>query len=134
MNLRIVPLLAVAALAACQHNSPNSTMYPGSASASTAGDGNGRRGPGGRGDEMLLRGITLSSDQQQRVDAIRSRYRAQMEQMRQQSGGDRTAMRDQMRSTMEKQMAEIRAVLTDDQQRQFDQNVAEMRSRRGREQ
>jgi hypothetical protein len=80
---------------------------------------------------MLLRGITLSSDQQQRVDAIRARYRSQMDQMRQQSGGDRTAMRDQMRSTMERQMAEIRDVLNDDQRRQFDQNVAEMRSRRG---
>ncbi|HEY2065876.1 MAG TPA: hypothetical protein VGG84_07925 [Gemmatimonadaceae bacterium] len=131
MTFRLVPIVAVALLAACSHNNPNSTLYPGSASASTSGDGGGRRGPGGRGDEMLLRGITLSSDQQQRVEAIRSRYRSQMEQMRQQSGGDRTAMRDQMRSTMEKQMSEIRAVLTDDQQRQFDQNVAEMRARRG---
>ncbi|HEY2027264.1 MAG TPA: hypothetical protein VGG78_09655 [Gemmatimonadaceae bacterium] len=131
MNSRlIVPIFAAAVLAGCHHNNPNSTYYPGSASTSTV-DGDGRRGGGPRGEEMLLRGITLSSDQQQRVDAIRARYRSQMDQMRQQSGGDRTAMRDQMRSTMERQMAEIRDVLNDDQRRQFDQNVAEMRSRRG---
>jgi Spy/CpxP family protein refolding chaperone len=51
--------------------------------------------------------------------------------MRQQNaaGGDREAVRTQMRATMEKQQAEIRAVLTPDQQRQFDQNAAEARDR-----
>ena len=135
MARNLVPVLSLAVLiAACSHNTstPGSTIEPGAPSASAAGDGRGpgRGGPGGfRGDQALLRDITLSADQQQRVDSIRSRYRTQMEQMRQQSGGDRDAMRGQMRPMMEKQQAEIRAVLTPDQQRQFDQNVADMRAR-----
>jgi Spy/CpxP family protein refolding chaperone len=133
---RFVPVLTLAALlAACSSNTPpNSTVSPGSPSASTIpadaprdGRGPGGRGGFGRGDQMLLRGITLSVDQQQRIDTIRTRYRTQMEQMR--NGGDRDAMRSQMRPLMEKQQAEIRAVLTPDQQRQFDQNAAEMRTR-----
>jgi protein CpxP len=128
-------LTLTALLAACSHNSAPSTIEPGRPNASVADGRDGRRGgpggPGGAGrmDQALLRGITLSADQQQRVDSIRTRYRAQMEQMRQQQSGDRDAARAQMRSTMEKQQAEIRAVLTPDQQTQFDQNVAEMRNR-----
>jgi Spy/CpxP family protein refolding chaperone len=132
----LVPVLTLAALlAACSHNSPRSTIEPGGPNASVADGRDGRRGgpggPGGAGraDQALLRGITLSTDQQQRVDSIRTRYRAQMDQMRQQQSGDRDAARTQMRATMEKQQAEIRAVLTPDQQTQFDQNVAEMRTR-----
>jgi Spy/CpxP family protein refolding chaperone len=138
MARSLVPVLTLAALlAACSHNTPaSSTIAPGSPNASiTDGGRDGRGGPGGRGpgraDQMLLRGITLSVDQQQRVDTIRARYRGQMDQMRQQNGGNRDAYRTQMRTMMEKQMAEIRAVLTSDQQAQFDQNVAEMRSRSG---
>lgn len=141
MARSLVPVLSFAVLiAACSHNTSTagSTIEPGAPSASAAdagrdgrdGRGPGRGGPGGfRGDQALLRDITLSADQQQRVDSIRSRYRTQMEQMRQQSGGDRDAMRGQMRTMMEKQQAEIRDVLTPDQQRQFDQNVADMRAR-----
>jgi protein CpxP len=133
MARNLVPILSLAAvLAACSTNTPpsNSTISPGSPSASTTADGprDGRgRGGAGRGDQALLRGITLSTDQQQRIDSIRTRYRTQMEQMR--SGGDRETMRSQMRPLMEKQQAEIRAVLTPDQQRQFDQNAAEARTR-----
>jgi Spy/CpxP family protein refolding chaperone len=137
MARSLVPVLSLAALfAACSHNSstPGSTMEPGAPNASVAEgrDGRGRGGPGGfgRADQALLRGITLSTDQQQRIDSIRTRYRAQADQMRQQGGGgDRDAMRTQMRAQLEKQQAEIRAVLTPDQQTQFDQNVAAVRSR-----
>jgi protein CpxP len=118
MARSLVPVLTLAALlAACSHNSPGSTIEPGGPAGA------------GRADQALLRGITLNADQQQRVDSIRTRYRAQMDQMRQQQGGDRDAARTQMRATMERQQAEIRAVLTPDQQTQFDQNVAEMRNR-----
>jgi periplasmic protein CpxP/Spy len=139
MARSFVPLLSLAALlAACSHNTTTagSTIEPGAPNATVAEgrEGRGRGGPGGpggfgRADQALLRGITLSADQQQRIDSIRTRYRTQMEQMRQQQGGDRDAMRTQMRATMDKQQAEIRAVLTPDQQTQFDQNVAEMRNR-----
>lgn len=135
MARSLVPVLSLAALlAACSHNSTTagSTIEPGAANGSVADV----RGPGGRGgrdfgraEQVLLRGITLSADQQRRVDSIRASYRTQMDQMRQQSGGDRDATRTQMRTMMERQQADIRAVLTPDQQTQFDQNVAEMRSR-----
>ena len=140
MARSLVPVLSFAVLiAACSHNTSTagSTIEPGAPSASAAdagrdgrdGRGPGRGGPGGfRGDQALLRDITLSADQQQRVDSIRSRYRTQMGQMRQQSGGDRDAMRGQMRTLMEKQQAEIRDVLSPDQQRQFDQTVADLRA------
>lgn len=139
MARRVVPVLSLAVLlAACSHNSTTagSTIEPGAANSSVA-DGRDGRGPGGRGgrdfsraDQALLRGITLSADQQRRVDSIRAGYRTQMDQMRQQqSGGDRDAARSQMRTMMEKQVADIRAVLTGDQQTQFDQNVADMRNR-----
>jgi len=138
MARSLLPVLSLAVLmAACSHNTSTagSTIEPGAPNSSVAdagrdGRGQGRGGPGGfRADQALLRNITLSADQQQRVDTIRARYRTQMEQMRQQSGGDRDAMRGQMRTMMEKQQAEIRDVLTPDQQRQFDLNVADMRPR-----
>jgi Spy/CpxP family protein refolding chaperone len=133
MARSLVPVLTIAALlAACSHNNNSAgSMAPGSPNSTVA---EGRGGPGGRGgagraDQMLLRGITLSADQQQRVDTIRARYRGQMDQMRQQGSGDREANRTQMRTMMEKQAADIRAVLTPDQQTVYDQNMAEMRSR-----
>ena len=138
MARSLLPVLSLAVLmAACSHNTSTagSTIEPGAPNSSVAdagrdGRGQGRGGPGGfRADQALLRNITLSADQQQRVDTIRARYRTQMEQMRQQSGGDRDAMRGQMRTMMEKQQAELRDVLTPDQQRQFDLNVADMRAR-----
>lgn len=149
MMRRLVPLLSIAALfAACSHNPPpgDSTMAPGAPATSAAdgprgGPGDGRRGgPGGRADrgepggsgrgvQMAMRGIMLSASQQQRIDSIRSRHRSEMEQMRQQSSGDREAMRTRMRSMMERQQREVRAVLTAEQQVQFDRNVAEMRAR-----
>ena len=116
----LIPALTLAAaLAACSTDAAasGSTMAPGPPNASVAdtdttvprGPG-GRGGPGGvgRGEQALLRGITLSADQQQRIDTIRARYRAQMQRMRQESTGDREAMRTQMRPMMEKQQAEIR--------------------------
>ena len=130
----ITVLALAAALGACSHKSTTSTPAPSAATTTGATADGGRRGPGGPGgpgrrDEMLMRGITLSADQQQRIDSIRASYRTQMDQLRQQGGGDREAMRGQMRPLMERQPADIRAVLTPDQQTTFDQNVAEMRSR-----
>ena len=141
MARRLVPVLAIAALAAaCSTNNPSqgSTIDPGarattSSTADAGRDGRGRGGPGGmgRGEQALLQNITLNADQQQRIDTIRARYRTQMEQMRGQNSGDRDATRAQMRTMMEKQQAEIRAVLTPDQQVVFDKNIADMRARMG---
>jgi hypothetical protein len=73
---------------------------------------------------MLLKDITLSPVQQARMDSIQTKYREQMQTARQ--GGDREAMR----SLMEKQRDEMKAVLTDDQKKTFDKNMEDMRASR----
>ena len=93
------------------------------------------------GARALFRGIDLTDAQKQRVREIRGRYRPQMEALREQrkaaraeSGGQRqrpdSATVAQFRTLAERQHADIRAVLTADQQKVFDQNVARMQERR----
>ncbi len=87
---------------------------------------------GGRHQGRLMKGITLDAQQQQQVQAIREKYRDQMRQLRSGSGDSRpdSAARAQFRQSMEQQMAEIRNVLTPEQQKTFDANVTKMRERR----
>lgn len=93
-------------------------------------------GPGGRGgrggqmmQQMMFKGITLSADQQKKVDAIVAKYGEQRRAAIEQSQGDREAMRGKMRDMIEAEGKELRAVLTPDQAKVFDRNVAEMRER-----
>ncbi len=99
----------------------------------------GRRGPGGRGEEMLLRGINLSADQQARIKSLSDQQRQQWEAERAQRGnvgaqrerGDTTGMgarRAEMQQRRDQHIAALRAVLNADQQVQFDKNVAEMKA------
>jgi Spy/CpxP family protein refolding chaperone len=134
-SLHIVVAGALA-LAACSRSSNKTQPVPAQTSvdAGTA-DGGARGGRGGgRRDEMLLRGITLSDAQRTQIDSIRARYRAQFDANRGQNNGGAPdpAMRQQMMDMMQRQSAEIRAVLTPDQQAQFDRNIEDMRSRAGR--
>jgi glutaredoxin-related protein len=95
---------------------------------------------------MLLRGIELSDAQKASLQTLRENERTAMEQNREQgravfdqinaarqSGDTATAnrlMRDQrakMEAQRDKQAAAIRALLTADQQVQFDKNVTEMK-------
>ena len=95
--------------------------------ASTQQDGGDRMGRrGGDRTQMLFQGITLSADQQTQVQAIRERHRAEMQGLNPRENPDDRA---KMMQNMQTQMAEIRAVLTSDQQTQFDKNVADMRQR-----
>ena len=129
------------------------TVGAGVAQAQTGGPPMGRggrgRGPGGpAGAGVLLRGITLSDAQKAFLDTLREHDRAAMEQNREQnqvlfeqmrsareSGDTATAnrlMREQrakMDAQRDKQAAAIRAILTADQQAQFDKNLAEMKER-----
>jgi Spy/CpxP family protein refolding chaperone len=110
----------------------------------------GRRGPGGRGgpETMLLQGITLTADQQAQIKALGDRQRQQYEAERAQRGGNAGAPRErgdttgmgarraEMQQRRDQHVAALRAVLTADQQVQFDKNVAEMKAHapeRGRE-
>jgi Spy/CpxP family protein refolding chaperone len=95
------------------------------------GQGEGRRG-GGMGG-MLLQGITLTDAQKDQVKTIREKYLPQQVELRkstQATGGPPDeATRSKMMDLQTKQAAEIRAVLTADQQTVFDKNLAEMKER-----
>ena len=96
------------------------------------GMGGGRGGMGGmmnRQNEMLFKGITLTDAQKAKVDSIQTKGREEMMAMMQ--GGGMQAMQDpgmreHMMQMRAKQMADIRAVLTADQQALYDKNLAEM--------
>ena len=98
-------------------------------SAAAQGAPGGREGFAERRMQMLFKDITLSPEQQTKVDSIRARYRAQMPAFTPGAPPD-DATRQKMRDLMGKQNDEIRAVLTPDQQKVFDKNLAEMRARR----
>ena len=100
-----------------------------------------RRGRGGPGGGMLLKGINLSTDQKAKVKAIRERQRAQFDAQRKANGGQVRAERQRGDTTgfgarraefakqREAQVNEMRAILTSEQRVQFDKNVAEMKAR-----
>src|SRR6478752_1709954 len=119
---------------------------------STAHKWGGRGGRGGPGmmEHALLKNITLTDAQKARLEQVQQSEHASMtadsgarraafDAMRKarQSGDTAAAKRLMLeqRTKMDQQFAAhsaaVRAVLTPDQQTQFDANVAEMKSRRG---
>lgn len=95
------------------------------------GQGEMRRG-GGMGG-MLLKDITLTDAQKNQIKTIREKYMPQQMELRkaaQATGGPPDeATRAKMMDLQNKQAADIRAILTADQQATFDKNLAEMKSR-----
>jgi Spy/CpxP family protein refolding chaperone len=94
--------------------------------------GQGERRGGGMGG-MLLKDITLTDAQKDQIKTIREKYLPQQMELRkavQATGGppDQATM-TKMQDLQEKQAAEIRAILTADQQKVFDGNLKEMRDR-----
>ena len=93
-----------------------------------------RRGPGGE----LLKGITLTADQKAKLKDLRKaekpndEFKKAMENARAaRQRGDTAAaraqmqaLRPQMEQARERQVAAIRSILTPEQQKQFDANVA----------
>jgi Spy/CpxP family protein refolding chaperone len=99
----------------------------------------------------LFRGITLTADQKASIKQIHDRYRDQFRSLRESARpamqearaarqrGDTAAAkaawqktaatREQLRSLRQREMADVRGVLTAEQQKQFDQNVAQMETR-----
>ena len=98
---------------------------------SAPGKGRQHQGPqGSRGSfdmiTPLLRGITLTDEQQKKVDAIKADIQKQRESLASLAPEERmTKGRELMQSTQGK----VRAVLTEEQQKTFDQNVKDMQSR-----
>jgi len=113
--------------AACAQKPATAQTTSPSPQVSTQQDGGERRGRrGGDRSQALLNGITLTADQQTQVTAIRERHRSEMQALNPRENPDDRA---KMQQNMQTQLAEIRAVLTPDQQTQFDKNVADMRQR-----
>lgn len=77
-----------------------------------------------RSTDRILTGITLSASQSDSVKAINARYVTSMQAAM--TGGDRS----QMMAMRTKHNADLRAVLTADQQAVFDKNVADMEKAR----
>jgi len=91
--------------------------------------------PSGRGPErraqLLFKGITLTPQQQAKVDSIQTYYREQMPSFTPGSAPD-SATREKVRGLFRHEVEDFRAVLTADQQKVFDTNLAELRKgRRG---
>jgi Spy/CpxP family protein refolding chaperone len=93
--------------------------------------GGGGQGRGARQMEMLMQGITLTDAQKTSVDSIVGAFRAHMPPMQQGTPPD-SATRAKRMEVMGKQNAEIRKLLTADQQKVFDKNVEDMRNMAGR--
>jgi Spy/CpxP family protein refolding chaperone len=95
------------------------------------GQGEMRRG-GGMGG-MLLKDINLTDAQKAQVKTIREKYLPQQMELRKSAqavgGPPDQATRDKMMALQNQQTAEIRAILTADQQVTFDKNLADMKAR-----
>jgi Spy/CpxP family protein refolding chaperone len=95
------------------------------------GQGEMRRG-GGMGG-MLLKDITLTDAQKDQIKTIREKYVPRQLELRkavQATGGPPDeATRAKMVELQSQQSAEIRAILTADQQKTFDHNLHEMKER-----
>ncbi len=115
----------------------------------------GRRGQwdraGRMGRRQLFKGVKLTDQQKAQIKAINEKYRAQARQAREalrpamqearadRQKGDTAAARaifernrpqfEQLRKARAQELREIRGVLTADQQKQFDANVAQLKAR-----
>jgi Spy/CpxP family protein refolding chaperone len=95
------------------------------ANAQGGGGGGGGQGRGGRGGAIAvwLADITLTADQQTKVDSINAKYRGMRPQMSQDMDSTaRTAAMAKMQELNGKAADEVRAILTPDQQKVFDEN------------
>lgn len=99
--------------------------------AAPAAFAQGGGGGQGRGMQRLMQGITLTEKQQASVDSIEAAYRSQMPPMQQGQRPDSATMA-KMREVRQKEYADVRKVLTPDQQKTFDKNVEDMRAQAAR--
>lgn len=109
-----VALVALSATAALAQNPP-------------PGGPGGPGGMGGRRMQMMLNGITLTPQQQARVDSITAAFRSQMPAFSRDAPPDEAAMT--LRRTLSaRQDSTIRSVLTPEQQALWDRNAEQART------
>jgi Spy/CpxP family protein refolding chaperone len=91
--------------------------------------------PQGRGQgrpnqmAMLMQGITLTADQQTKVDSIGKKYDAERAAIRADQNLDQDARRAKSRELTTKQLDEVKVLLTDDQKKVLEKNQADMQAR-----
>lgn len=123
--MRLVQIAAMAIALCAASGSIAAAQRPDSA------PGSGRRGTMMGGN--LLEGITLTDMQQAQVRAIREKYAPQrteiMQAVRSSGMPPDSATMAKMRGITEAQTADIRAILTAEQQKILDKNVVEERER-----
>ena len=118
-----VALLALSAAGAVAQAPPPAGPPPGQG-----------QGPGGfaaRRMQALLQGITLTAQQQAKFDSINTAFQSSMPAFTPGSPPDSAAMA-RRREMSQKRDADLRAVLTPEQQTVWDQNMANMPQRGGR--
>ncbi|MEO7042754.1 MAG: Spy/CpxP family protein refolding chaperone [Gemmatimonadaceae bacterium] len=153
MKLQYLSVAAAALMAAPILNA-QATTAPTPPNAATRAGAASQMGPRRGRPNMMMKDLNLTADQQAKVNAIRTKYAAQMKSARASSKPDFDAMkaartrndttamrslREKMRADMapsmklrQQQMAETRAVLTPDQQKKFDVQQDSMKARMGR--
>ena len=89
------------------------------------GGGMGMRGPG-RYMQALLNGITLTPQQQAAVDSIQAAYQPRMRALFTPGSPPDSAARARITDLRSAQNKDVRGVLTPEQQKVFDKNLAEM--------
>lgn len=94
--------------------------------AQGGGDGQGRAMQMQRQNEVLFKDITLSEAQKAKIDSLQTANREAMVALMQGGGMQDPATREKAQGMRTQLNADIRAVLTSEQQVQFDKNVAEM--------
>jgi Spy/CpxP family protein refolding chaperone len=89
------------------------------------------QGGQGRRGNMQLDGIELTDAQKVKVEEIQKKYQPEMTALRSefQGGGDRAELMKKLNALRERSSAEIRVILTPDQQAVFDKHAAEMKER-----
>jgi periplasmic protein CpxP/Spy len=107
-----------------------------SVAAAQGGGMGGGRGPRMSPIDRVLQqptAITLTADQQTKVDSLKKAMTDEQQAARTAAGDDRQAMYGKMQEINKKYMDAVRALLTPEQQKTFDENVAAMpqRGRRG---
>jgi len=87
--------------------------------------------PQGRPNMMatLMQGITLTAEQQTKVDAIVKKYSDERQAIRGDQSLDQDARRAKGRELMMKQSDEVKGILTDDQKKVFEKNLADVQAR-----
>ena len=88
-------------------------------------------GMGGRRPDPRMGGIELTDAQKTKLEEIQKKYQPEMMALRSefQSGGDRAELMKKSAALRERSSADIRAILTADQQAVFDKYTAEMKAR-----